>query len=74
MPEQVRGRWAPPVSTAAAFTEEQAQRVQALRAAREIVEGKTGGPFSNASSVSNTVDLLIVAGWIVEGPQSLQSD
>lgn len=62
-------RWSQPVSVASAFTDEQAQRVQALRAAREVVEQRPAakGPFTPAGVEANAVYLIEVAEYIVNG-------
>lgn len=68
-------RWASPVAASSAFSETQTQRVQALRVAREVLEKQTtAGAFATPSrSFDATTDLLVVAGWILDGlPQEAQ--
>lgn len=64
-------RWSPPVAASSEFTDEQRRRVQALRAAREVVEVKQAAksPLTAGGVESDTKDLLLTAQWIVSGLQ-----
>jgi hypothetical protein len=69
MTDTPRSRWAGPVAVSGVFTEEQAQRVQALRCAREVLEDRHGGgPFTATSSTTANapVSLVLVASWIMD--------
>lgn len=71
--DRPRTRWTEPGTTADDFDREQAQRVHALRAAREVLEDKTnGGPFSGGSAKGSDAEGLIqVAVFIVDGAPGL---
>lgn len=62
-------RWSGPVQASSAFTDQQAQRVQALRAAREVVEERPAakGPFTSGGVSANGAYLIEVAEYIVNG-------
>lgn len=63
-------RWTAAVPAADVFTDDQARRVQALRAAREIAESKTAGAaFGSSGSDVDIPSLLMVAEYIVTGIQ-----
>lgn len=69
-------RWAGVVQVSSVFTDEQAQRAQALRIAREVCEAKTpGSGFGVSGGEDAGVPWLIeVANWIMTGttPDELQ--
>lgn len=67
------GRWSAAVPASVAFTDEQSQRAQALRVAREVCEerGSAKGPFTASSMTVSAADLLDVAEWIVSGGETL---
>jgi hypothetical protein len=61
-------RWSAPVSVSGVFTEEQSQRVQALRAAREVVEERgAASPFAAGPRTADYWQVLEVAQWIIDG-------
>lgn len=61
-------RWSTPVRVSEAFTEEQTQRAQALRVAREVVEeDQPTRPLTAAGRSANVAWLIEVAEWIVTG-------
>lgn len=49
------------------LTPDQQRRVHALRAAREVLQTKTGGPLTNNAYPPETYDVLRVAGFILAG-------
>lgn len=70
-------RWTPPMRASEDLTDEQRQRVQALRVAREVVEeGSLKGAFGGASMSANAAYLVETAEWIVNGtlPLSLREE
>jgi hypothetical protein len=59
------------------LNEEQNARIEALKASREVLAEHSGGPFSSHVRSVSTVDLIAVAGWIIDGkdpwkPQTVQ--
>lgn len=61
-------RWSEPVGASATFSEEQAQRVQALRAAREVIETSTRmSPFGASTTDPNLGYLIETAQWVMDG-------
>lgn len=63
------GRWSQPVPVSTAFTEEQKQRAQALRIAREVIEEKEAakGPMTPGGLTLNAAYLIETAQWIIDG-------
>jgi len=49
------------------LNEEQNARIEALKASREVLAEHSGGPFSSHVRSVSTVDLIAVAGWIIDG-------
>lgn len=65
---QAYGRWSQPVGVASVLTEEQAQRAQALRIVREVMEDRRGGIGSTGSTLAGLPeDMVSVAEWVVTG-------
>lgn len=60
-------RWADWKPVAPQLAEEQMQRAQALRVAREVVESRSSSGFAASSTDAGTAWLLDVARWIVTG-------
>lgn len=54
-------------SRAEDFTRDQKARVAALKASREVLSEKNGGAFSSTTKAVDTMDLVSVAGWIIDG-------
>lgn len=68
MSTDARSRWSLPQIAPLEFTEEQAQRVQALRVAREVVETRSEAkPFAGAATDAGHPWLLETAQWIISG-------
>jgi len=49
------------------FDHEQKARVAALKSSREVLSEKSGGAFSSTTKAVDTLDLISVAGWIIDG-------
>lgn len=49
------------------FNHEQKSRVAALKASREVLAERSGGPFTSNVKTVDTLDLVAVAGWIIDG-------
>lgn len=68
-------RWSEPVVTADSLEVEQAQRIQAIRAAREVVEERPSAPaFASSGMSANAAYLIETAQWIYDGtlPRGLE--
>lgn len=47
--------------------QEQNARVAALKASREVLSERSGGPFNVTTKTADTIDLVSVAWWIIDG-------
>lgn len=56
------------------LTMNQNARVAALKAAREVLSEKSGGPFNVTTKPADTVDLVTIASWIIDGKDPWKSD
>lgn len=73
--ERAALRWAGPVSASNQLTPEQQQRVQALRAAREVLEAiGSGSAFARPERTATDADeLQQVAAWIMDGATTVSA-
>ena len=49
------------------LNKEQNSRGAALKISREVLSEHSGGAFSSTSKAVDTMDLISVAGWIIDG-------
>lgn len=49
------------------LNDKQNSRVAALKVSREVLSERSGGAFSSTTKSVDTMDLISVAGWIIDG-------
>jgi hypothetical protein len=55
------------------LSHEQIARISALKASREVLSEKSGGAFSSHTAAVDTIDLVNIASWIINGKDPWKS-
>lgn len=52
------------------LNDKQNSRAAALKVSREVLSERSGGAFSSTTKPVDTLDLLLVASWVIDGKNS----